>query len=152
MNGKFQKFEIKEGERNLENFLAQEKEAYQNQMKALFEKINGEIPFTVSDMLRGKCMFREISQINQAAKEITENCRKKGFKVVEIENRLGKNTKDLVFKIEIGGIIAEFQLAYQFNVVKNEFNHKIFELCRSKFFTVVETLNVFNERGMDFMA
>jgi len=57
-----------------------------------------------------------------------------------VKNRLGKKTADLVFKILINGTVSEFQLAYEFNVVANEFNHKIYELERSKFFTCLSTL------------
>lgn len=67
-----------------------------------------------------------------------------GLVITEIDNRLGKHTTDLVLKVEIEGIVAEFQLAMSFNVTENEFSHKIFELLRSKSYSITSTIKIFN--------
>jgi len=65
---------------------------------------------------------------------------------VEIDNRLSKGTCDLVLKILINELVCEFQLTIDATkVVDNEFNHKIFEIARSKFFSPISMLKLFNE-------
>lgn len=64
------------------------------------------IEFTVSDLLRGKCMFNKISHINAAAKKIIEKVEQRSragenIQIVEIDNRLSKITTDLVLKIRM---------------------------------------------------
>jgi hypothetical protein len=79
------------------------------------------IEFKVSDMLRAKCMFKNVGDINYTAGEIKKGIEDKKLTLVEIDNRLrGKtNTSDLVFKILVGETITELQLPIEFNVIQN---------------------------------
>ena len=57
-----------------------------------------------------------------------------------MENRLGRNTKDVVMLIKLPNSVAELQLALKQDTVLNEFNHKIYELKRSKIYACVSNL------------
>ena len=63
-------------------------------------------------------MFENLPDLEKAAEEIAKKSSQRGYHF-EVDNRLQGKTTDLVFKIKIGETIAEFQLAYKFNVVKN---------------------------------
>jgi len=116
----------------------------ENVLKQVYEKMD-KIEFSVSDLLRGKCMFNKIAHINQAAQKIIEKVAeraKKGenIQIVEVDNRLSKITTDLVLKIRMGDLVCEFQLALKFNQAENEIHHKMYEVERSKVFTPVTML------------
>jgi hypothetical protein len=68
-----------------------------------------------------------------------------GLRLFEVDNRLKKDTSDLVIKIIIGNVVAEFQLVKEANIADYDFNHKIYELKRSKFFTPLTQLMILNE-------
>ncbi len=104
--------------------------------------------FSVSDMLRGKCLFLDVTQINDACAAIKVNADAIKARIVEIDNRLesDKGTSDLVLKILIGGSVAELQLAFNSdNLAAYEFSHKIYELLRSPFFSPLTMLKRFNQ-------
>ena len=61
------------------------------------------------------------------------------------KNRLNKKTKDLTLVINLPHSIAELQLALKFDTTSNEFNHKIYELLRSRIYTPLTNLYVQNE-------
>jgi hypothetical protein len=117
-------------------------------MEHIFETYKEPIPFKVDDMLRGKCLFADISNINQCCADILEALKKQenqDLKVIKLDNRLNKPTSDLVLKILFGNTIAELQMAINLSAAENEFNHKIYELKRTKFFTPLTQLSIFNE-------
>ena len=64
----FQKFPEKDIE--LTEFLSEEKDFYEKQLEEIYDQIEEDVEFTVSDMLRGKCMFEKVEHINQAAESI----------------------------------------------------------------------------------
>ena len=105
------------------------------------------IPFTVSDMLRGKCMFSDIHRINQCCTEIRKEVEAGGkVKIIEIDNRLQKQNSDLVLKLLYGNVIAELQLVIDLESAEYEFAHKLYELVRSKFFTQLAQLTVLSDK------
>jgi hypothetical protein len=80
-------------------------------------------------MLRGKCLFSEVSEINECCSDIQDVFNReenKDLKIIKIENRLRKNTSDLSMKMVFGNVIAELQLAIDLNTVEYEFNHKLY--------------------------
>jgi hypothetical protein len=78
-------------------------------MAKMLETWRDPIPFEVDDMLRGKCLFADISKINQCCTDILEALEKKenqDLKVIKLDNRLNKPTSDLTIKILFGNTIA----------------------------------------------
>ena len=60
-------------------------------MSSVIATYDKPIPFEVSDMLRGKCMFSDIHRINQCCTEILEEVKVGGkVKIIEVDNRLQK--------------------------------------------------------------
>lgn len=65
----------------------------------------------LSDMLRGKCKFDEINNLNDAVSHVLDHIKSystEKFKVelIEVDNRLKKMTSDIVLKIKINHIIC----------------------------------------------
>jgi hypothetical protein len=117
-------------------------------MKNIFSKAKESIPFMVSDLLRGKCVFTSVERINKCCQDIKNeisNRKDEGLRLIEIDNRLGKSNSDLVMKILFGNTIAELQLVKDLNTAQYEFSHKLYELQRSKFFTPLTQLYILNE-------
>jgi hypothetical protein len=117
-------------------------------MKNIFSKAKESIPFMVSDLLRGKCVFTSVERINKCCHDIKNeisNRKDEGLRLIEIDNRLGKSNSDLVMKILFGNTIAELQLVKDLNTAQYEFSHKLYELQRSKFFTPLTQLYILNE-------
>ncbi len=88
----------------------------------MFETWRKPIPFKVGDMLRGKCLFADISNINQCCTEILEVLRKEenqDLKVIKLNNRLNKPTLDLTIEILFGNTIAELQMAINLSAAEN---------------------------------
>ena len=69
-----------------------------------------------------------------------------GYSLYELKNRLNKNTKDVTLIIKLPNSVAELQLALKFDTALNEFNHRIYELIRSKIYSPITNLCVLNER------
>lgn len=88
-------------------------------MNKLYERSKEPIRFKVSDMLRGKCLFASVENINQCCSDIIAIIGNNPFarvKLIEVDNRLRKGTSDLVLKILYGNVIAEMQLVINLNV------------------------------------
>lgn len=64
----------------------------------------------------------------------------------ELKNRLNKNTKDVTLILKLPNSVAELQLALKLDTVSNEFNHKIYELLRSKLYTPISNLCELNSK------
>ena len=89
-------------------------------------------------------MFSSVKKINQCCSEILDQVRENNYKVIRIKNRLKGKTSDLVINFLIGKTICELQFGIEFAVTDNEFNHKIYELLRSKFFSPLMMLKKLN--------
>ena len=63
-----------------------------------------------------------------------------------MKNKLYGKTKDLVPIINLEKVVAELQLVLKLDSVSNEFNHKIYELQRSKLYSMVPNLLIHNEK------
>lgn len=130
------------------SFTAQEYSEYEQKMKRIFSKATGPIPFKVSDLLRGKCVFSSVERINKCCADIKEEVRRRegeGLRLIEVDNRLAKGNSDLVLKVLFGSTIAELQLVKDLNTADYEFSHKLYELQRSQFFTPLTQLSLLNE-------
>jgi hypothetical protein len=95
-------------------------------------------------LLRARCIFSSIQKINTVCSLLKENIIKKGYLLLEVKNRLKQKTSDLCLKIQLGSVITELQLAIDFKFVDNEFNHKLYELLRSNFYSPLTMLFLFN--------
>lgn len=62
---------------DLYSYTTQEYAEYQQKMKKIFSKTNEPIPFRVSDMLRGKCVFSSVEKINNCCQEIKDEIKKR---------------------------------------------------------------------------
>jgi hypothetical protein len=62
------------------------------------------------------------------------------------KNRLQTSTQDFQLIFVINGTICELQLSLPMDKSANEFNHKLYELTRSKDLTVLNTLMALNEQ------
>jgi len=119
---------------------------YEENMNSIFLTHEKPIDFKVSDMLRGKCMFMDVSKINKCCSDILNMISKDGsIKLIEIDNRLRKGTSDLTLKLLFGSVVAELQLVINLKAAEYEFSHKIYELVRSKFFSPICQLSTLNE-------
>jgi hypothetical protein len=130
--------------------IAREKEKTEERIKQFFSK-QTETTFSAKDLLRGKCTFDTVEDIYKTAKQLLEKiaqAKKNGESIdlIELKDRLAKNTKDLVTIIKFGESVAEFQFALKLDSVSNEFNHKIYELKRSKLHSPIVNLFVQNEK------
>lgn len=73
----------------------------------------------------------------------------KKYQIVEEKDRLNGKTKDLVLIIKMENVIAELQLVLKLDSVSNEFNHKIYELQRSKLYSIIPNLFIHNKKWCD---
>jgi hypothetical protein len=64
--------------------------------------------------------------------------------VICFKNRLTKPTSDAVLNILLEETICELQLCMDVPEIDNEFNHKLYELTRSPFFSTLSTLRRIN--------
>lgn len=83
----------------------EEKRKRHEQVNEILEE-KDEINLEISDMLRGKCVFKIIQDVNNVAEQIFRKVKKEQEKgidieVLELENRLKKITNDIVMKIRI---------------------------------------------------
>lgn len=130
----------------LEEFCQRDKELFDRMINQILAK-KEYLDFTVSDMLRGKCLFNQVADINNCVSEIKARAKERNFDLIEVDNRLTNkktNTTDIVLKIKIGETITEFQLALKFNYIQNMFSHKIYEIMRS-FYESVNLLQIYNQ-------
>ena len=83
----------------------------------------------VSDLLRAKVMFESVDHLRKAIAAIDEICYVKGYKVIEMDNRLAKpQTQDVVLKLGIKQAVCELQLAIKQDAAQYHFNHCIYEI------------------------
>jgi hypothetical protein len=130
--------------------IVREKEKTEEQIKQFFST-QKETNFSAKDLLRGKCTFDTVEDIYKTSMQLLEKiaqAKKDGKQIdlIELKDRLAKNTKDLVTIIKFGESVAEFQFALKLDSVSNEFNHKIYELKRSKLHSPIVNLFVQNEK------
>lgn len=133
---------------SLEEAFFLERKLYENEITEIFETKNDPIDFKVDDMLRAKCLFSGVDKINECCQEILNTLNKqdnKDLKLIKLSNRLKKPTSDINIKILFGNVIAELQLAILLNHAEYEFQHKLYEIRRSKFFTKLTQLSILNE-------
>jgi hypothetical protein len=81
---------------------------------------------------------------NNIIKKIEESDGK--YQIIEEKNQLYGKTKDLVLIIKLENVVSELQLALKLNSVSNEFKHKIYELQRSKVYTMIPNLFIHNQK------
>ncbi len=60
----------------------------------------------MKDLLRGKCTFDTIEDIIETGDLLIEQIKEKGHSVIEIKDKLCKNTKDAVLIIKLPNSIA----------------------------------------------
>ena len=96
-------------------------------------------------MVRGKCVFLEISDILETVKSIKDFINKDSrFSIEEIESRFTNDIpiSDVTLKIVINKrIVAELQLTIQINAAAYNFAHKIYELQRTKVFSKLKIVH-----------
>ena len=68
------------------------------------------------------------------------------YQIIEEKNKLYGKTKDLVLIIKMEAVIAELQLVLKLDSVSNEFNHKIYELQRSKVYSMIPNLFIHSQK------
>ena len=106
-------------------------------------------------MVRGKCVFLEVTDIIQTVNSIKEFVsRDSRFALAEIESRFTNPLpiSDVTLKIIINQqIVAELQLTIQTNAAAYNFAHKIYQLERTKVFSKLKIVhNYFEESNDDF--
>jgi hypothetical protein len=108
-------------------------------------------------MVRGKCVFLEISDIIKTIDQIkafVQKDEKKRYRITEIESSFTNKLpiSDVTLKIAINEVIvSELQLTVQANAAAYNFAHKVYELQRTKVFSKVKiTHNYFEEFSGDF--
>ena len=88
------------------------------------------VSFKISDMVRGKCVFLEVSDIIETVKSIKKFVSKDSrFTIEEIESRFTNKIpiSDVTLKIVINKkIVAELKLTIQTNAAAYHFAHKIY--------------------------
>ena len=140
----------------ISEILEREDTNYRKVIDELLEKSTS-VPFKISDMVRGKCVFLEVSDIIEAVKSIKEFVSKDPrFSIEEIESRFTNPLpiSDVTLKIVISNrIVAELQLTIQTNAAAYNFAHKIYELQRTKVFSKLKIIhNYFEESNEDFQS
>jgi hypothetical protein len=86
----------------------------------------------ISDLLRGKVMFNSVEDLAKAIDACDKLCLLKGYKILELDNRLSKpQTRDVVLKIQVNEAVCELQLAMKQDESKYHFIHSIYEIERS---------------------
>ena len=138
----------------IQEILVREESEYRKIIDDLLENATT-VPFKISDMVRGKCVFLEISDIIETVKSIKDFVSKDSrFTIEEIESRFTNPTpiSDVTLKIVISNkIVAQLQLTVQTNAAAYHFAHKIYELQRTKVFSKLKIIhNYFQESNDDF--
>lgn len=76
-------------------------------------------------------MFKSVKNVETAANRLIDELDKLGYEITEIDNRLKKETRDLVFKVLIDGIVCEYQMALETDSVQYNYSHCYYEIRRS---------------------
>ena len=72
-------------------------------------------------------MYTNVSDLSRAVQVVDKYCFDYGYTVLELDNRLSKpQTQDVVFKIQIGGAVCEFQLAMSQSSTFTHLDHSIY--------------------------
>lgn len=91
-----------------------------------------ETEFTISDLLRAKCLFSSVKDIERAVQVADNYCKEMGYEIMEAESRLHSHiTLDYVLKIRIRDAVCEFQLAINQDQTRFHFDHSLYEILRS---------------------
>lgn len=91
-----------------------------------------ETKFTISDLIRGKCVYNTVEDLLKAVRVVDGYCKVMGYDIVELDNRLMKpQTQDVVFKVRINDAVCELQLAMKQNEVLTHLDHCVYEILRS---------------------
>lgn len=85
----------------------------------------------ITDLVRGKSMFGSVKQVEAAANRLIDELDGLGYEITEIDNRLQKETRDLVFKVLIDGIVCEYQMALETDSTQYNYSHCYYEIRRS---------------------
>ena len=129
---------------SIKQILAQQETTYRKIIDELLEKSTA-VPFKISDMVRGKCVFLEVSDIIDTVKSIKDFVSKDSrFTIEEIESRFTNTTpiSDVTLKIIINKrIVAQLQLTIQTNAAAYNFAHKIYQLQRTKVFSKLKIVH-----------
>ena len=106
--------------------------------------------FTISDMVRGKCIFSSIEDIietvNKIKKYVADNAN--SYRLIEVESRFNNPIpiSDVTLKIALEEkIVAELQLTLQVNLATYTFAHKIYEFNRTKVFSKIKVVDNYHK-------
>jgi hypothetical protein len=104
--------------------------------------------FKAKDLLRGKSTFERVEDILEARQKIIKKTQESNgkYEIIEEKNKLFGKTKHLILITKLGTVISELQLVLKLDSVSNEFNHKIYELQRSKVYSMLLNLFVHNQK------
>jgi hypothetical protein len=69
-----------------------------------------------------------MEDVQSATTDIIRICDENGYQICETDNKLNGDAQSFVFKIKINDIVAEFQLALEFDLTRFEFGHAIYEI------------------------
>ena len=104
----------------------------------------------VSDFLRAKLMYNSFDHLKKAIDAVDNMCKEKGYKIIEMDNRLAKRqTQDVVFKVQIKAAVCEFQLAMKQDESQYHFTHCIYEIERSPLGAIFGSY-IFMTKGFEY--
>eukprot|EP00178_Gracilaria_changii_P004060 TRINITY_DN1626_c0_g1_i13.p1 TRINITY_DN1626_c0_g1~~TRINITY_DN1626_c0_g1_i13.p1 ORF type:complete len:181 (+),score=33.20 TRINITY_DN1626_c0_g1_i13:1108-1650(+) len=135
---------------SIQETLDSEDQEYKDKIDEILST-KSDVEFKISDMVRGKCVFTDISDIIltiDQIKSFAERDPKKRFKITEIESRFTNKVpiSDVTLKIAINNqIVAELQLTIQSNAAAYNFAHKVYELQRTKVFSKLKIVHNYYE-------
>jgi hypothetical protein len=96
------------------------------------KKQNVETKCEVSDLLRAKIMYTSLDHLKKAVSVVNLMCNKNEYDITSMEDRLNnKQTRDVVFKIQIELAVCELQLAMKQDKTQYHWTHSIYEIERS---------------------
>jgi hypothetical protein len=77
-------------------------------------------------------MYDSLDHLKKAINAVDDMCFRKKYDIIEMDNRLAKKqTRDVVFKIQVKGAVCELQLAMKQDESQYHFTHSIYEIERS---------------------
>ena len=124
-----------------------QKEKAREIIKSILES-KSSILFKAKDLLRGKSTFEKVEDILETRQKIIKKIQESDGKsqIIEEKNKLYGKTKDLVLITKLETVMSELQLVLKLDSVSNEFNHKIYELKRSKVYSMIPNLFIHNQK------
>ena len=134
--------------KNLEQNMEEEDIKYKKMMDEKLSALSV-VKFEVTDMVRGKCTFLQLSDILSTIQDIKSfvNRQKQStdtthkYRIISVENRFTRKVpiSDITLKIALNQeIVAELQLTLQTNAAAYNFAHKIYEFSRSEIFSKIK--------------